>query len=972
MLKNKAFVRKTRRGNIVKVVKEHYLRDDLYCGVTGCSRCPAHSAILAPQPRRTAVAPVPHYIVPDTNVLYHQIDVIEHTAFLDVIVLQTVLEELRHRSNAVYNRVRQLIEERTRRFYVFCNEHHRETYVERQKGETPNDRNDRAIRVAVNWYNAHLGGAVGCVLITDDADNRRKAKLETIPVFSVRQYVESMKDHPELIDMVASVADEDVDSEKKYTYPEHLSATQMLAGLKSGAFVQGTLNISMHNYLEGSIFAKVNGEDSTVMIIGREHLNRGVQGDTVAVQILPKSEWKAPVSVVLEEEVIEKDDEDDVPKRNVAAEVAESAMDVDPKEGSQEDLKPTGRIVGIIKRNWRPYCGTIDKTSVKDGPTGGAQFVFFWAMDRRIPKIRIRTRQAQELVGQRIVVAIDGWQKNSRYPHGHYVRTLGAVGDRATETEVLLLEHDVPFAPFSAQVLSFLPPEGSSWVVKDDEHLEGREDFRGLDICSIDPPGCTDIDDALHARRLPNGNFEVGVHIADVSHFVKPGNAMDLEAQRRGTTVYLVDKRIDMLPSLLGTNLCSLRSNVDRLAFSCIWEITENAEVVNVRYTKSVIRSKASLTYDEAQARLDDKTLNDPVTLGIKALNSLAKKLRAQRIARGALTLASPEVRFKLENDTQDPVDVEMKELKETNALVEEFMLLANIYVAKKIQSSFPESSMLRRHPKPPATSFDGLVKAVGELGLKIDPTTSKTLADSLDAAQVPGEPFLNQLIRIMTTRCMMQAVYFCSGTVPEQEFWHYGLASEIYTHFTSPIRRYADLVVHRLLAAAIGYEKGYSSELTDKAKAKEICDVLNYRHRQAQQASRSSVELHTNVFFRDKNVTEEAYVIRVMKNGFSVLIPKYGIEGYVYAAPSSSVASPFTYNADTNRLVSASATIKLFMKVVVSIGVEEAGVAAAQRSKVVVRLVEPFVEGLAVKEGGTKAKAAGAEKEKGSKRRKK
>ena len=244
-----------------------------------------------------------------------------------------------------------------------------------------------------------------------------------------------------------------------------------------------------------------------------------------------------------------------------------------------------------------------------------------------------------------------------RYPSGHFVRLLGDVGDRSTETEVLLLEHDVPFAPFSPKVLSYLPTEGESWVVKDDD-LAGREDFRGWDICSIDPPGCTDIDDALHAKLLPNGNYEVGVHIADVSHFVKPLNAMDLEAQRRGTTVYLVDKRIDMLPSLLGTNLCSLRSNVDRLAFSCIWEITPEAEVVTVRYTKSIIRSKASLTYDEAQARLDDPKMNDTVSTGIKSLNFLAKKLRAKRIERGALTLASPEVRFKLEQDSQDPVDV--------------------------------------------------------------------------------------------------------------------------------------------------------------------------------------------------------------------------------------------------------------------------------------------------------------------------
>jgi exosome complex exonuclease DIS3/RRP44 len=286
----------------------------------------------------------------------------------------------------------------------------------------------------------------------------------------------------------------------------------------------------------------------------------------------------------------------------------------------------------------------------------------------------------------------------------------------------------------------------------------------------------------------------------------------------------LVDKRIDMLPSLLGTNLCSLKSNVDRLSFSCIWEITEEAAIVNVKFSKSVINSKASLTYDEAQAKLDDPNADDPVSIGIKMLNMLAKKLRKKRMDAGALTLASPEVRFKMDFDSHDPVDVECKELKDTNALVEEFMLLANIYVAKKIQSIFPDSSMLRRHPQPPMNNFEGLIKAVALVGFKIDPSTSKTLSDSLDSCISP-DPYFNKLVRIMTTRCMMQAVYFCSGTLPEKDYWHYGLASSIYTHFTSPIRRYSDLVVHRLLAASIGYDKVYNSSLTDKVAVKEMSD---------------------------------------------------------------------------------------------------------------------------------------------------
>ncbi|KAJ3157031.1 exosome catalytic subunit dis3 [Geranomyces variabilis] len=945
MLKNKAFVRKTKRGTVIKVVKEHYLRDDIYCGVATCTKCQS-SVNAVTTPSTTTLVPSPHHIVPDTNVLYHQIDVLEHAAFTDVIILQTVLQELKHRSNAVYARARTLISDPKRRFIVFCNEHHRDTYVERRADESPNDRNDRAIRTAVAWYNMHLDGKPQAVLITDDADNRRKADVDRIPAHSTQQYVSSMQGHPDLIDMIAAVEDNNIAVEERFAYPEHLSNSQIAAGLRSGAFFQGKLSISQNNYLEGSVFAQVDKEERTVMIIGRKDLNRGIHGDIVALQMLPESEWKRPVGLILEEEQIEGQKDEDEEKK-----AEECKMDVDNAVASE--TVPTAKIVGIIKRNWRPFCGTIEKASVSSAGSGlsSQQSVFFWAMDKKIPKIRIRTRQAENLVGRRIIVAIDGWARNSLFPSGHFVRTLGEVGDRATETEVVLLEHDVPFAPFSSSVLSFLPAEGEDWIVQP-EHLAGRIDFRHLDVCSIDPPGCTDIDDALHCRQLLNGNLEVGVHIADVSHFVKPENAMDMEARRRGTTVYLVNKRIDMLPSLLGTNLCSLRSNVDRLAFSCIWEMKLDATIVNVKYTKSVIRSKASLTYDEAQMRLDDGKLADPVTQGIKGLNALAKKLRAKRMEAGALTLASPEVRFKLEEDQQDPVDVELKELKDTNALVEEFMLLANIWVAKKVYEAFPESSMLRRHPKPPAANFESLQKAVGELGITLDVTTSRALADSLDKATTT-DPYINKLIRILTTRCMMQAVYFCSGTVPESDFWHYGLATNIYTHFTSPIRRYSDLVVHRLLSVAIGYEKAYTSDLVSKEKLKELSDVLNYRHRMAQQASRSSVELFTNMFFMEKLLQEEAYVIRVLKNGFSVLIPRYGIEGYVYASlddsKGSSEPSPFTYDGEKNRLIAGTVEIKLFAKCSVCVFVEEAG-GAARRSKLVVRLCEPWVPGVSVR----------------------
>lgn len=277
-------------------------------------------------------------------------------------------------------------------------------------------------------------------------------------------------------------------------------------------------------------------------------------------------------------------------------------------------MQPTGRVVGVIKRNWRTYVCHLDRSSLPPSALTSSASVAIFAspVSRSIPRIRILTRQAAVLAGQKFLVSIDRWSTTSKYPEGHFVRVLGAVGSKEGELESLLEEWEVPYRPFSAAILDCLPKEGESWVVppKNDDPKNvwaGRVDLRDEIICSIDPPGCQDIDDALHAKRLPNGNIQAGVHIADVSHFVHPDNPMDAEAASRGTTVYLVDKRIDMLPHLLGTNLCSLRPYVERLAFSVIWEMNEDAEIVDIKFTKSVIASKEAFTYEAAQIRKDDK-----------------------------------------------------------------------------------------------------------------------------------------------------------------------------------------------------------------------------------------------------------------------------------------------------------------------------------------------------------------------------
>lgn len=710
--------------------------------------------------------------------------------------------------------------------------------------------------------------------------------------FPVSGFVNGLENADELLDMMSAAQEQrEVRSKKaEVFYPDHFSTSKMMTGVKAGTMHQGVFNVSTYNYLEGSVH--VPAFDKSLLILGRENSNRAVSGDVVVVEVLPQDQWKAPSTKIIEEETLNKND-------NAEAEDGENVISEKERKALQEEVKrvhgqtaegkpqPTARIVGIAKRNWRQYVGHIDRDSVKSSSkmSRQQQTVFLVPMDKRIPKIRIRTRQAGELLGQRILATIDSWDKDSRYPVGHFVRSLGELESKGAETEALLLEYDVQYKPFPKTVLDCLPAEGHDWKVPaslEDPGWQGRKDLRDLLVCSIDPVGCVDIDDALHAQKLPNGNFAVGVHIADVSHFVKPNNAMDKEASQRGTTVYLVDKRIDMLPMLLGTDLCSLKPYVERFAFSVLWEITSDADIVSSQFTKSVIRSREAFSYEQAQIRIDDKSQQDDLTNGMRTLLMLSKKLKQKRMDAGALNLASPEVKVQTESETSDPVDVQTKKLLDTNSLVEEFMLLANISVAARNYEAFPQTALLRRHAAPPKTNFEELANQLKvKKGLELKSDSSKALADSLDNCVDSSNPFFNTLVRIMATRCMMSAEYFCAGTQAYPEFRHYGLASEIYTHFTSPIRRYADLEAHRQLAAAIEYEQ-LDASLQSKAKLEAVCKNINVRHRNAQNAGRASIEYYVGQALKGKDITEDGFIMKIFSNGFVVFVPRFGIESLI------------------------------------------------------------------------------------------
>uniref|UniRef100_A0A1B6DID1 PIN domain-containing protein n=1 Tax=Clastoptera arizonana TaxID=38151 RepID=A0A1B6DID1_9HEMI len=359
MITKKVFLKKTKRGNILKIVREHYLRDDIYCGSYACDKCNDNNKILSTDPDSDNILfDMPHYLILDTNVILNQIDVLEEPTLCNVIVLQTVLEEVKHRSSSVYKRLKEIIADSRRNFYVFVNEHHRETYVERIPGEKINDRNDRAIRVAANWYDNHLNQSsnqpkedrISIVLLSDDVENRKHASTLVLNSCSAEDYVRSLKNAPMLEDKLSA---RNFSSEGKTAlFPTHLTPVQIHEGIKAGKVLQGSFQASRENFLEG--FVNVEGYEKPILVQGREGLNRAVDGDNVAIELLPEEEWSAPSEIVLQDdETVDTGD------------VGDDEEELQKTKNKPIEKQPTGRIVGIIRRKWRQYCGILQANPVR-------------------------------------------------------------------------------------------------------------------------------------------------------------------------------------------------------------------------------------------------------------------------------------------------------------------------------------------------------------------------------------------------------------------------------------------------------------------------------------------------------------------------------------------------------------------------------------------------------------------------------
>ncbi|XP_066449014.1 DIS3-like exonuclease 1 [Eleutherodactylus coqui] len=880
---------KTQRGRTLRAVREHYLREDVSCGTPQCPACARDGKLLSED--------LTHYVVPDCQVLQDYQEVLEFTELRGIIIMQTACQAVQHqRGRRQYLKLRNMLRDARHDCVFFPNEFQHYAYLPREMGESVEDWQTRCIYNSCVWYYQHCNARIPVIMVTEREDVIRRYGTETqgVYVLSFKDYLETfwpdLKGIQELYESVRqALCERETDSRESNgkEYQEHLPLEVLEAGIKSGRYKQGVLSVNKHrSQLEAFVRLQgLAGKDtdlqSDVLIHGTKARNRAIHGDIVAVEILPKCDWKGRTGALCENEADER------------------AGD------AQNDVMMTGRVVGVIQRNWRDYVATFPSKEEIQTRGKNAQKVLVTPWDYRIPKIRISTQQAEALKDYRVVVRLDSWESTSLYPNGHFVRTLGCIGDLEAEIATILVENSISMSPFSEAQLAEMPinsPE-NPWRVDTEEC--GRRDLRKTHlIFSIDPEGCEDVDDALSIRALKSGHLELGVHIADVTHFVKPNSYTDMEAKARATTYYLADRRYDMLPPILSADLCSLLGGVDRYAVSVMWELdSATYEIRRAWYGRTIIRSSYKLSYEVAQQLLDgdleplstepelkslsqDSTQLDRLLWAIRKLTEVAQAVRSRRDMHGALELEGVEIRVQL-GEEHNIVDLVPKQPLQVHETIAECMILANHWVAKKIWESYPQQALLRLHPPPRQEFFKELKESAQAKGFSIDTRTNKTLADSLDKANDPSDPLVNRLLRAMATQAMSNAQYFSTGSYTEDEFYHYGLALDKYTHFTSPIRRYADIMVHRLLLAAVN--NGAKEHLVGNKDLEELCRHINNRNRAAQHCQKQSTELFQCMFFKDEDPEIDqrcicdAIIYSIRTNGVLLFIPRYGIKGPAY-----------------------------------------------------------------------------------------